>query len=73
MSYPIDYKTETWSSCALYDTDFSEEYYSSKLPANRSKNCDQWIYDKSIFQNTAVMEVSMCYDIVIILKTTYLN
>lgn len=57
MSYPFDYKTNTWSSCEMYDTNFTNLYYLSKIPANQSKHCDNWIYDKSK-TNSAVVEVN---------------
>lgn len=57
MSYPFDYKTNTWSSCEVYDTNFTNLYYLSRIPANQSKHCDHWIYDKSE-TNSAVMEVN---------------
>lgn len=57
MSYPFDHDTDNLSSCKIYDANFTDAYYSAMIPVNRSKNCDHWIYDKSVFKNTAVMEV----------------
>ncbi|VVC43321.1 Major facilitator superfamily domain,Major facilitator, sugar transporter-like [Cinara cedri] len=62
MSYPFDDKTESWSSCRMYDTNFTDAYYSHKIPANHSRTCDRWIFDKSDFQNTAVMEFNLVCD-----------
>lgn len=59
MSYPFDYKLEAFSSCKMYDANFTEAYYSSDMTANQTINCHRWIY-KETFQNTAVMEVKIC-------------
>lgn len=61
-SYPFDYNTGSWSSCKLYDTNFMDTSFNhtSNRPRNlQTRYCDQWIYDRSEFQNTAVMEVNM--------------
>lgn len=58
MSYPFDYKLDHFSSCKMYDTNFTDAYYSSNIPTNHTINCHRWIYDKETFQNTAVMEVN---------------
>lgn len=57
MSYPYDIQKNAWSSCKVYDTNFTDAYYLSKIPANQTKNCDRWIYDKKDGKNSAVMEV----------------
>lgn len=66
MSYPFDYNTGNWSSCKLYDTNFTSSYnHSSTRLANSielksnepSRFCNQWVYDKSTIENSAVMEV----------------
>ncbi|XP_026805656.1 organic cation transporter protein [Rhopalosiphum maidis] len=62
MSYPFDYKLDHFSSCKMYDTNFTETYYSSNIPANHSINCHRWIYDRETFQNTAVMEFDLVCD-----------
>lgn len=58
MSYPIDYKTKNWSSCKVYDVDFTEVYYASGILANQTRNCDHWVYDQSS-KVTAVIEVNI--------------
>lgn len=58
MSYPIDYKTKNWSSCKLYDVDFTEAYYESRILANQTRICDNWVYDQSS-KVTALMEVNI--------------
>ncbi|XP_025192491.1 organic cation transporter protein [Melanaphis sacchari] len=62
MSYPFDYKLEHFSSCKIYDTNFTEAYYSSNMPVNHSINCHRWIYDRETYQNTAVMEFNLVCD-----------
>lgn len=62
MSYPFDYKLDHFSSCKMYDTNFTEAYYSSNTTANQSINCHRWIYDKGSNQNTAVMEFNLVCD-----------
>ncbi|KAL5233280.1 hypothetical protein ACI65C_000690 [Semiaphis heraclei] len=62
MSYPFDYNVDHFSSCKIYDTNFTEAYYSSNITANQIINCHQWIYDKHTFQNTAVMEFNLVCD-----------
>lgn len=57
MSYPFDVQKKTWSSCEVFDTNFTDEYYASKTPANQTKHCDRWIYNTTDRQNSAVTEV----------------
>lgn len=57
MSYPYDSRTESFSKCTVYDTNFTDKYYKSNTPTQRIRNCDKWIYDKSEFQNTVVTDV----------------
>ncbi|XP_001944985.1 organic cation transporter protein [Acyrthosiphon pisum] len=62
MSYPFDYKLDHFSSCKMYDTNFTDAYYSSNITANKSIDCHRWIYDRHDFQNTAVMEFNLVCD-----------
>jgi len=56
MSYPFDFNTGGWSSCEVYDTNVTNT--SNELKNSSIRYCDQWVYDKSEFQNTAIMEVN---------------
>lgn len=65
ISYPFDYNTGNWSSCKLYDTNFTSSYHSStrfanstELKSNETRFCNQWVYDKTTIENSAVMEVN---------------
>ncbi|GFG37619.1 hypothetical protein Cfor_12698, partial [Coptotermes formosanus] len=42
MTIPWDSKSESWSSCARLDVNFTSEYFSAGIPANKSFNlvCD---------------------------------
>lgn len=59
MSYPFDNKTDKFSSCLMFDTNFTDEYYVSKTPAKETKACDQWVYEKLENKTSALMEVSV--------------
>lgn len=61
MSYPFNVQKNTWSSCKVFDTNFTDAYYASNTTANQTKNCDQWIYNTKDRQNSAVTEVHNIY------------
>lgn len=56
MSYPFDHDDKKLSSCEIYNANFTDSYYSSKIMANESRYCDHWIYN-STSQKTVVTEV----------------
>lgn len=43
----------------MFDTNFTDEYYSSKTPATETKTCDHWVYEKLENKFSALMEVSV--------------
>lgn len=62
MYYPFDVKDDKWSSCEMYDTNFTLKYNSSNVITNHTIiSCKEWVYDKTEFQNTALMEVNITY------------
>lgn len=60
-AYPYDKKTVTYSTCTMFNTNFSNENYSSKTPTKEIKPCDHWVYERSKDKITAVMDVSVKY------------
>lgn len=59
MHYPIEIYSQNYSKCELFDTNFTKKYYETKVPANRSVNCDSYIYDDSKYKSSAVIEWTM--------------
>ena len=57
MTIPWDSKSNSWSSCARLDANFTDEYFNAGIPANKSVKCDQWVFDTSIYKSSAVTEV----------------
>ncbi|XP_049780685.1 organic cation transporter protein-like [Schistocerca cancellata] len=62
MSYPWDSEQQAWSSCRRLDANFSAEYFSSNIPANRSVRCDSWVYDHSIYKSSTIVEWDLVCD-----------
>jgi hypothetical protein len=61
MTIPWDYKTNSWSSCLKLDANFTPEYFNDGIPANKSVECDRWIYDTSKYKSSAVTEVRQTF------------
>jgi hypothetical protein len=57
MTIPWDSKSKGWSSCARLDVNFTTEYLNAGIPANKSMNCDKWVYDTTVYKSSAVTEV----------------
>ncbi|XP_068085491.1 organic cation transporter protein isoform X2 [Anabrus simplex] len=63
MSYPWDDALHTWSSCRRLDANFTPEYFESNIPANRTVHCDSWVYNRTKYHSSAVMEFDLvCED-----------
>lgn len=50
MIYPND------SNCQRYDSDYTDEYFASKMPSNNRIHCDDFIFDHSRYKSSTVME-----------------
>nr|CAD7588640.1 unnamed protein product [Timema genevievae] len=59
MTLPWDSATKSWSSCSRLDTNFTEEYFNARVPANRTVPCQNWVYDPTKYVSSAVTEVAV--------------
>lgn len=59
VSFPWDSFKGTYSSCEIYDTNFTNDYLKGGVPVNKTKHCDKWIFDKSKYQSSSVIEVRL--------------
>nr|CAD7456249.1 unnamed protein product [Timema tahoe] len=63
MTLPWDSATKSWSSCSRLDTNFTEEYFNARVPANRTVPCQNWVYDPTKYVSSAVTEFDLvCND-----------
>ncbi|KAK6633937.1 hypothetical protein RUM44_004544 [Polyplax serrata] len=62
MSYPWDDFSKTWSMCKMYDANYTEDYFKGNVPANNTKECDKWIFDKSKYKSSSVIEFLLVCD-----------
>lgn len=58
MAYPLD-STNKYSKCERFDANFTDEYFESKIPTNKSIYCDSYIYDDSKYKSSTVIEWTM--------------
>ncbi|KAJ8870532.1 hypothetical protein PR048_029555 [Dryococelus australis] len=63
MSYPWDVGEKYWSSCLVLDANFTGDYYKNNIPANRSEACDSWVYDRTLYSSSTVMEFDLVCDL----------
>ncbi|XP_049952003.1 organic cation transporter protein-like [Schistocerca serialis cubense] len=59
MSYPWDEREYAFSSCQMLAANYTEDYFHSGRPSNESVTCTQWIYDKSIYTSSTIMEFDL--------------
>ncbi|KAK9506077.1 hypothetical protein O3M35_008076 [Rhynocoris fuscipes] len=62
MLYPWDSGHDSWSSCELYDTNYTDSYFSSGSIATHTLPCTSWIYDSSIYETTTTSEWNLVCD-----------
>ncbi|KAJ8029167.1 Solute carrier family 22 member 9 [Holothuria leucospilota] len=71
-SIPLEEESERYSKCSRYDTDYPQNWYqgySARNNTNITGSCeDGWVYDRSQYKSSAVMEVSQ---IVSLLELNY--
>jgi hypothetical protein len=48
-----------YSQCYRFDANFTEDYFEAGIPANKSVPCDDWVFDHSKYESSAVFEVFM--------------
>lgn len=58
MSYPWDILAKNFSSCKMYDTNYTEQYFQNGIPATETVRCNQWVYDTHKYPSTTLIEVS---------------
>lgn len=59
MSYPGDSFLGKYSKCQRFDANYTDEYFSNKIPAKKSMYCDVFIYDNSKYKSSTVIEWDM--------------
>lgn len=60
MSYPIDSFSKTWSSCQYLDANYTDtNYFANGVPAKKSIDCNEYIYDDSKYDSSTVIEWNM--------------
>lgn len=57
LAYPWDDLTKTYSSCRMYENNYTEVYYNGNDPTTHSVQCRHWVYDTNKYESTTVMEV----------------
>lgn len=62
LSYPFDELTKKRSTCQLFDSNYTDEYYSAGVPAQNTLHCDRYIYDDSRYESSTVTEWNMVCD-----------
>ncbi|TMW53321.1 hypothetical protein DOY81_001621 [Sarcophaga bullata] len=58
LTYPYDDIKKKWLTCEYYDVEYTEEYLSGTTISltNGTKHCEHFIYDQSLYINSAVTE-----------------
>lgn len=58
LAYPFDGDKKTWQTCEYYNLPYTEEYLNGSLVEqnNGSKQCEHFVYDKTLYMNSAVTE-----------------
>lgn len=59
MAYPYDFKNKGYSMCERFDANFTDEYFSSNVPATKRIDCDSYIFDDTKYKSSTVIEWSM--------------
>lgn len=59
MSYPIDSFSKTWSSCQYLDANYTDNYFANGIPAQKSIDCNAYVYDDSKYDSSTVIEWNM--------------
>ncbi|XP_031617950.1 organic cation transporter protein [Contarinia nasturtii] len=60
MSYPVDeFNHEKYSGCERLDANFTDEYFASNSPVNKSITCVSYILDDSKYKSSTVIEWNM--------------
>jgi hypothetical protein len=60
MSLPWDDLADNYSQCKRLDTNFTDEYFESGIPAKAAVACSEWVYDHTKYLSSAVFEVIFC-------------
>ncbi|KAM7361200.1 organic cation transporter protein-like [Cochliomyia hominivorax] len=58
LAYPYDDVTKKWQTCEYYNVDYTEEYLNGFVAEvkNDTKQCEHFLYDQSLYVNSAVTE-----------------
>lgn len=59
QSYPIDGFTKKRTTCQYFDTNYTDEYFNSGIPANKTVTCSEYIYDHSKYASSTVTDWDM--------------
>ncbi|KAL0280892.1 UNVERIFIED_CONTAM: hypothetical protein PYX00_002054 [Menopon gallinae] len=62
VSIPKDEFSGKWSMCSMYDANYTDQYLKGEVPANKTKHCDKWIFDKSKYKSSSVIEFLLICD-----------
>lgn len=62
LTYPWDDLTKAYSSCRMYENNFTEVYYNGNSPTADSVQCHHWVYDTHKYDSTTVMEWDLVCD-----------
>lgn len=62
MAYPMESSTGKYSTCTYLDANFTEDYLHGGTPAKEVVGCNNWIYDRSKFESSAVTDWDLVCD-----------
>lgn len=62
-SFPWDSNTQTWSPCYYYELNVSNvNNYTQHVPFQQIATCNKYIYDRSVYKSSALMEWNIVCD-----------
>lgn len=62
MSLPVDAFTHTWSGCRYLDANYTAAYFAGGVPATAERSCDRFVYDRSKYDSSTVIDWNMVCD-----------